>query len=152
MNMIKIEDKKLVQLFFLTILFKIINAYVFTYINNSFFKLENRIFEGLSEKEMFFIAVVLAPITETLIFQLSLYKFLINTRIKNQSVIIILMSITFSLFHWYHWLYVLAIFVGGLFLNYFYIYVLKNKNELIAVLLTILLHSSYNLFGFLFVE
>jgi hypothetical protein len=150
--MIKIEDKKLVQLFFLTILFKIINAYVFTYINNSFFKLENRIFEAFSEKEMFFIVVVLAPIIETLIFQLCLFQFLIKTRINNQSIIIILMSITFSLFHWYHWLYVLAVFVGGLFLNYFYIYVLKNKNELTAVLLTILLHSTYNLFGFLFVE
>jgi uncharacterized protein len=150
--MIKIEDKKLVQLFFLTILVKIINAYVFTYINNNFFKLENRIFEVLSAQEMFFIAVVLSPIIETLIFQLFLYRLLIKTRINNQSMIIILMSISFSLFHWYHWLYVLAVFVGGLFLNYFYIHVLKHKNELIAVLLTILLHSAYNLYGFLFVE
>ena len=150
--MIKIEDKRVIQLFFLILLFKIINGFVFTYINNSFYKLENTIFEKFSKNELFYIAVVFAPIIETLIFQLSLYKFLNQIRIKNTIVIIILMSFAFSQAHWYHWLYVIAAFINALFLNYFYVYVLKNKNELIAVLLTMVLHSSYNLFGFLFVE
>lgn len=150
--MIKSEDKKVIQLFFLVLLFKIINGYVFTYINYRFFKLENEIFEKLSEKEMFFLAVVLAPIIETLIFQLFLYRLLVKTRINNTSIIIILMSFAFSQAHWYHWLYVVASFINGLFLNYFYVWIIKNKNELIAVLLTIALHTSYNLFGFFFVE
>lgn len=150
--MIKLEDKKVIQLFFLILLFKIINGYVFTYINHRFFKLENAIFEELSEKEMFFLAVVLAPIIETLIFQLFLYRLLDKARINNTSIIIILMSFAFSQAHWYHWLYVVAAFINGLFLNYFYVYILKNKNELIAVLLTIVLHTSYNLFGFFLVE
>ncbi|HQT23037.1 MAG: hypothetical protein B7X86_09215 [Sphingobacteriales bacterium 17-39-43] len=150
--MIKLEDKKFIQLFFLILLFKIINGYVFTYINHRFFKLENAIFEELSEKEMFFLAVVLAPIIETLIFQLFLYRLLDKTRINNMPIIIILMSFAFSQAHWYHWLYVVAAFINGLFLNYFYVYILKNKNELIAVLLTIALHTSYNLFGFFLVE
>lgn len=150
--MIKLEDKKIIQLFFLILLFKIINGYVFTYINHRFFKLENAIFEELSEKEMFFLAVVLAPIIETLIFQLFLYRLLDKTRINNMPIIIILMSFAFSQAHWYHWLYVVAAFINGLFLNYFYVYILKNKNELIAVLLTIALHTSYNLFGFFLVE
>ncbi len=150
--MIKSEYKKVIQLFFLVLLFKIINGYVFTYINHRFFKLENAIFEELSVKEMFFLAVVLAPIIETLIFQLFLYRLLDKTRINNTTIIIILMSFAFSQAHWYHWLYVVAAFINGLFLNYFYVFILKNKNELIAVLLTIALHTSYNLFGFFFVE
>ena len=150
--MIKLEGKKIIRLFFLIFLFKLINGYVFTYINSRYFKLENAIFEELSEKEMLLLAVVLAPIIETLIFQLFLYRIINKTRINNTLIIIILMSFVFSQAHWYHWLYVVASFINGLFLNYFYIYTYKNKNELLAVLLTIALHSSYNLFGFLFVE
>jgi len=150
--MIRLNDKKVIQLFFLILLFKIINGYVFTYINHRFFKLENVIFEELSEREMFLLAVVIGPIIETLIFQLFLYRFINKTRINNTSIIIILMSFAFSQAHWYHWLYVVAAFINGLFLNYFYLYTYKKKNEFIAVLLTIALHSSYNLFGFLLVE
>jgi hypothetical protein len=150
--MIKLENKKIVQFFFLILLFKIINGYVFIYINARFFKLENAIFEKLSESELFFLAVVLAPIIETLIFQLFLYRLLNKIGINNTSVIIILMSFAFSQAHWYHWLYVVAAFINGLLLNYFYVYILKKKNELIAVLITIAFHSCYNLYGFLFVE
>lgn len=150
--MIKLEHKKIIQLFFVIFLFKVINGYVFTYINHTYFKLDNEIFEELSEKDIFLIAVILSPIIETLIFQLVLYRLIIKTAISSISIIIILMSFAFSLAHGYHWLYVIAAFINGLFLNYFYVYVLRNKNELIAVLLTILMHSSYNLFGFLFVE
>lgn len=150
--MIKLEDKKIIQLFFLIFLFKIINAYVFTYINHRYFKLENAVFEKLSENELFYIAVVVSPIIETLLFQLLLYRILIKTGINNTSIIIILMSFAFAQAHWYHWLYVIASFINALFLNYFYVYVLRNKNELIAVLLTIVLHSFYNLYGLAVVE
>ena len=150
--MIKLENKKIIRFFFLLLLFKIINGYIFSYINNRFFNLENAIFEKFSENEILFIAVVFAPIIETLIFQFFLYRLLNQIRIKNTLIIIILMSVAFSQAHWYHWLYVVATFINGLFLNYFYLYIHKKKNELIAVLLTIALHSSYNLYGFLFVK
>ncbi len=101
---------------------------------------------------MFFLVVVFAPIIETLIFQFLLYRLLNQMRIKNTLIIVIIMSFAFSQAHWYHWLYVVATFINGLFLNYYYVYIYKKKNELIAVLLTIALHSSYNLYGFLFVE
>lgn len=150
--MIKLKDKKIIQLFFLVFLIKVINGYTFTYINNRYFKLENAIFGEISEKELFFIAVILAPIIETLIFQLLLYRIINKIRISNTTIVIILMAFTFSQAHWYHWLYVVAAFINGLFLNYFYVNIFKKKNELIAVSLTIALHSSYNLYGFLFVE
>lgn len=148
----KLENKKIIQFFFLLLLFKITNGYIFSYINNRFFNLENAIFEKFSENEILFIAVVFAPIFETLIFQFFLYRLLNQIGIKNTLIIIILMSVAFSQAHWYHWLYVVATFISGLILNYFYLYIHKKKNELIAVLLTIALHSSYNLYGFLFVK
>lgn len=150
--MMKLENIKIIQIFFLLLLFKIINGYIFTYLNNRFFHLENAIFEKFSESEILLIAVVFSPLIETLIFQFFLYRFLNQIRIKNTLIIIILMSVVFSQAHWYHWLYVVAAFINGLFLNYFYLYIYNKKNELIAVLLTIALHSSYNLYGFLFVE
>lgn len=150
--MIKLENKKIIQFFFLLLLFKIFNGYIFNYLNNTVFHLENAIFEKIPENEMFFLAVVFAPIFETLIFQLFLFRLLNKMRIKNTLIIVILMSVAFSQAHWYHWLYVVATFINGLFLNYFYLYIHKKKNELIAVLLTIVLHSSYNLYGFLFVK
>jgi len=149
--MIKIANKRIIQLFILILLFKIINGYTFNYINHRFFKLENAVFDTFSEKELFLLVVIFAPVIETLIFQLFLYQLLDKIKVNSVSIVI-LMSIAFSIAHWYHWLYVIAAFINGLFLNYFYAYILKNRNELIAVLLTIVLHSSYNLFGFLFVE
>ena len=149
--MIKIANKRIIQLFILILLFKIINGYTFNYINHRFFKLENAVFDTFSEKELFLLVVIFAPVIETLIFQWFLYQLLDKIKVNSVSIVI-LMSIAFSLAHWYHWLYVIAAFIKGLFLNYFYVYILKNRNELIAVLLTIVLHSSYNLFGFLFVE
>lgn len=150
--MIKLENKKIIQLFFLSLLLQILNGYTFNYLNQTVFRLENSIFETIPVNEMFFLSVIFAPIFETLICQLLLYRLLKHLKIKNTLIMVILMSFAFSQGHWYHWLYVVATFVNGLFLNYFYIYIYKNKNELIAVLLTIALHASYNLFGFLFVR
>lgn len=150
--MIKLENKKTIQFFFLLLLFKILNGYTFNYLNNTFFHLETPFFEEIPANELFFLLVVFAPIFETLTFQLLLFRLLNHLKIKNTLIIVILMAFAFSQAHWYHWLYVVGTFVNGLFLNYFYVYIYKNKNELIAVLLTIALHATYNLFGFLFVR
>lgn len=150
-SVMRLENKKIVRLFFILLLFKIANGYLFIVINSSFFKLENRVFDQLSKNEFLFLAVVFAPIIETLIFQLFLFRLLNKIGIKSTLIIVIIMSIAFSQAHWYHWLYVIGAFINALFLNYFYVYVYQKRNELIAVLLTIAMHSSYNLYGLLFV-
>lgn len=148
----KPENKKIAQIFFVLLLIKIINGYLFTYINNRFFKLENGAFENLSEGELLFVAVVAAPIIETLFFQYGLYKVLNYLKVKNTLVLIGVMSLVFSQAHGYHWLYMLATFFSGLTLNYLYISTLRYKSEILAVLLTMAMHSLYNLFGVLFVD
>jgi len=150
--MIKLENKKIIQYFILLLLLQILNGYIFNYLNKNFFYFESPFFEEIPAKEMFFLVVIIAPIIETLIFQYLLFSLLNQIRIKNTLIIVLLMSFAFSLAHWYHWLYVVATFINGFFLNYFYVYIYKYRNELVAVLLTIALHASYNLYGFLFVQ
>ena len=147
--MVSLENKNIIKLFFYLLMLKMVNGYFFSFLSVNVFKYEIPSFEGSSKNEFLFFAVVLAPIFETLIFQLFLYNLLIRIGIKNEIIIILLLSFAFSQAHWYNWIYVFATFIGGLFLNYFFIYVLKAKNELIAVLLTIALHSTYNLSAFL---
>lgn len=148
----KLENIKIIQLLFLLFLLSILNGYMFSYINSRFFQLENEAFDDLSRKEFFFAAVIFAPIIETLIFQYGLYNFLDYLKLKNALIIIVLMSFIFSLVHHYHWIYMVATFSSGLILNYLYVTILRSRGELIAVLLTTAMHSSYNLFGFLFVD
>jgi hypothetical protein len=143
--------KKIIKLFFIVLLIQLINGYLFNYLNLNFFKLEHKVFDERPHEELILFMVVIGPIIETLFFQLFLYRLLNRLKIKNDLISVILMAFVFSQLHWYHWLYVVATFVNGLFLNYFYINSYKMKNERIAVLLTIVLHSTYNLYGVLFV-
>ncbi|WP_371566871.1 hypothetical protein [Pedobacter sp. AJM] len=62
-----------------------------------------------------------------------------------------MMSFAFSQGHWYNWLYVVATFFNGLFFNTLYLKVYRLKNEFYAILLVIMVHALYNLYGFLFV-
>lgn len=151
--MIKIEtvNKKIFKYFFIFLLANIVSGYIFNYLNILYFKLNNDQFGKISENEIFYIAIVFAPIIETLIFQYFLYRFLLLLKISNTYVVIIIMSIAFSQAHWYHWLYVVATLVNALFFNIFYLKVYRLKNELLAVLLTMTLHAMYNLYGFLLV-
>lgn len=137
--------------FFLFLFFSICNGYFFNYLNNSFFQLHNDLFEGLSSFELAFLSVLVAPIIETILFQFLLYKMLkTSLSIRNDAICIIIMSIIFSQLHWYHWLYVLMTFTGGMILNIYYVSSLKQSRY--SLILTILLHSTYNLYGVLFVK
>jgi len=144
-----VKNQKIIKLFFIILLLKLICSHSFAYLNTTFFKLEIKDFDELSQNELFFAVVVFSPIIETLFCQFFLYRLLIQLGIKNELILIILMAFVFSQFHWYHWLYVVATFLGGLLLNYFYLSIYKIKNEFIAFLWTIALHSSFNLYGFL---
>ena len=137
-------------LFFLLLV--ILNGYFFNYLNSQFFKLNNNAFDSFTKQELFVVAVIIAPIIETLLFQFLLYNFLIFMKLKNVWQIIFIMSFIFSQVHWYNWLYVVATFFCALFFNLYYIFIVRSKNKFLAILMVTILHSLYNLFGFLFVE
>ncbi len=146
------QDKKIFKIFFFSLLYAILNGYFFNFINDNFIHFENKKYDDFSKNEMFFISVVFAPVMETIFCQLLLYKFLRVIKIKNDNLNIFIMSFIFSQLHWFHWNYVVMVFFSSLALNYLYVKVFKLKNELIAFILTVLLHSLYNLYGFLFVN
>lgn len=144
--------KKILQLLFIYFILSVINGYIFFFLNSHFFHLKNNKVQGLSQIELNFLALIIAPIFETLFFQFLLYTiFKTVLKIKNEVIIIILMSLVFSSAHHYHWLYMCTTFVGGILLNIFYTSVLKIKDEKYAILFTMLFHFLYNLYGFLFV-
>ena len=88
--------------------------------------------EWRSLMEEFCLVVVVAPLLETLIFQLSLYdafqfltkKLNLKSNAKD-GLFIISASLVFSAFHNYNWLYHVSAFLGGICLNYAYLYFTK---------------------------
>lgn len=130
----------------------ILNGYFFNFLNDTFFHFTNPKFDRLSQRETFFLAVIIAPIVETLIFQVLVYKSLLYFGIKNNYICIVIMSIIFSQMHWYYWLYVVMTFVSGLIINSFYVKLMKLRNTALAFILTMALHLCYNLYGVLFVK
>lgn len=148
---IKSVNKKILKYFFISLFANIISGYVFNYLNILYFKLNNDQFEKISENEFFYIAVIFAPIIETLIFQFFLYRITQLLKIKNTYIVIVIMSFAFSQAHWYNWLYVVSTFFNGLFFNTLYVKIYRLKNEFYAILLVVIVHALYNLYGFLFV-
>ena len=149
---IKMNQTKIYKIFVGYLILAILNGYFFNFINDTFFHFTNPEFDKLSEKEAFFLTVIIAPIIETLILQVLIYKILRHVGIKNGYICIGIMSVIFSQMHWYYWLYVVMTFVSGLIINSFYIKLIKLKNTTWAFLFTMSLHLSYNLYGFLFVK
>ncbi|OWK70103.1 hypothetical protein CBW18_14080 [Pedobacter sp. AJM] len=82
--MIEIQsvNKKISKYFFISLFANILSGYVFNYLNILYFKLNNDQFEKIYENKIFFIAVIFAPIIETLIFQFFLYRFILLLKIK----------------------------------------------------------------------
>ncbi|RVU90935.1 CPBP family intramembrane metalloprotease [Flavobacterium columnare] len=145
--------KRLYFRFFLFLTIAILNGYIFNFLikifelknlNNSGNDLEN-----FSKFSKFLIIVIVAPFIETLIFQYLPLKVLERFKIENRFLLIIIPSLIFSLIHPYHYIYILMTFFGGIILNSYY-QISKNNNKY-YFFLTTLLHSMYNLFGFLFV-
>ena len=95
--------------------------------------------------------IVFAPFFETIIFNISIIAIL-KSILKNKLVIIILASLIFSLFHIYSLPYVIMTFLGGIFLNTFYLLTKEKKGILISGILTFFIHSIYNLIGFILIE
>lgn len=129
----------------------ILNGYFFNYINNTFFYYENNEengFTNLSVPLKYVIIVVIAPLIETFIFQMTPYIVLNMLKIKTKYLLVIIPSILFSLGHIYNPIYMCMTFIGGVFLNIYYYESKKHTHH--YFLLTALIHSFYNLYGILF--
>lgn len=102
----------------------------------------------------FLFVVALAPVIETVLFNLLPIKILqyVNFFKKNPLYVIFIASVVFSLTHTYSIAYVFMTYIGAITLNTFFIVVQIKKNTKIAFILTVLLHSAYNLIGFLLIE
>jgi len=95
--------------------------------------------------------VIVAPIFETLLFNVLPIK-AIQFFIKNKLVIVLLSSLGFASIHTYSIVYLIMTYFGAIGLNTFYLVIEEKKGFLNAIGLTVLLHSIYNLFGFLLIE
>lgn len=138
-------------LFLICYIFSIINGIIFNYLDKLFPLNSNQKngLENLSGSAKFIFIMILAPIIETFIFQYLPNKILTLFNVKNFYVLLIIPVIIFSSMHFYTYIYIAMTFIGGSFLNFFF---LKAKEKTIFyLLLTILFHSLYNLFGYLFI-
>ncbi|CAI8728219.1 lysostaphin resistance A-like protein [Chryseobacterium sp. IT-36CA2] len=145
--------KKTVIFFLISFALALLNGYFFNYINDTFFHLEinQNKNPNISENELNFIAIFAAPFLETFIFQYIPYLILNKwIGIKNKAFCILIMSIIFSSMHYYNWLYIVMTFFGGLILNNLYVYYRKHSFKY-SFILTVLFHSLFNLYGFLFI-
>lgn len=129
------------------------NGYFFNYINDKYFHYyhsnENG-FEGFSIAIKFLIIVIIAPIIETAIFNLLPNRVLYRLGITNKFLLVVIPSIIFSLFHLYHLIYGLMALMGGIIMNWYFISF--DKKLKLSFWSVTLLHSSYNLYGFVFID
>ena len=102
--------------------------------------LRNDAMDNMDTKDQFFIAVLVAPIIETLIFQYALIES-IRQKIK-PSYACLLSAFAFALVHFYSVYYFLFALIGGLTFAYMY-YLEKSVIKSILVVLTA--HILYNL-------
>jgi len=143
---------KYFQLFIICFLASVLNGYFFNYINNKYFHYhsnENGLGE-FSEPIKIIIIVIIAPIVETAIFNLLPNRVLYKLGTTNKFLLVIVPSIIFSCFHLYHLIYGLMAFIGGIIMNWYFVY--YDKEIRLSFWLVTLLHSSYNLYGYLFVN
>ncbi|WP_353955292.1 CPBP family intramembrane glutamic endopeptidase [uncultured Chryseobacterium sp.] len=144
--------KKLIIFFIISFILAVLNGYFFNYINDAYlhFNVNYNKHQNISKNELNFIAICIAPILETLIFQHILYLILKKIKIQNDVICIVVMSVVFSSMHHYNWLYIVMTFFGGLILNNLYVYYYKHNNKY-SFILTVFFHSLFNLYGFLFI-
>lgn len=144
------NEMNIISRFIIYLGLAILNGYIFNIFNDYFINTEIDALKKYSSLEIIFLVVFVAPTVETFFFQFLLFKLLSEyIKIENQTICILIMSLIFSQLHWYNWLYVLMTFVGGLILNTYYVSTLKSTRY--SLVLTIILHATYNLYGLLFV-
>ena len=93
---------------------------------------------------------MIAPIVETILFSLIPNLTLTKIRVRNNFILIIVPSVFFSVCHLYNLLYAVIALFGGLIINWYYINC-KNSGKS-AFWLVVLLHTFYNLYGYVFIN
>lgn len=101
-------------------------------------------FENKSEE--FLIAVILAPLLETLVFQYAIISFILKKMPKALLFSCFISAVFFGLSHSYSIEYVLKTFFSGLLFGSLYITVLTKKAH--AIIIVSIAHSIFNLIGF----
>lgn len=145
----KKDNLKLVRLFLIYFTLAIINGYLFNFLANNSESEVDYGFEGMNPIIKFLAIVVIAPVLETYLINYYPIKILERWKVHNRILLIIIPSIIFSLFHYYNLIYVCMAFFGGLIMNSYYIINRELSDK--AIYWLMLLHSMYNLFGYLFV-
>ncbi|NFA58953.1 CPBP family intramembrane metalloprotease [Clostridium sporogenes] len=101
-------------------------------------------------KILFIRAVIIAPLYETLIYQMGVIKlFSLSKKIKNNKLLLIFISaVFFGLSHFYSMLYIFSGFISGILLAYsFIVYEYREKS---GFYVTAIIHSLINLEAFIF--
>lgn len=95
--------------------------------------------------EGFFIAVLVAPFIETLLFQHLLIKFVLEKKATATLASCIISAILFSIGHYYSWQYILKTFLSGLLFASLYL-IINNKRQN-PLLIVFIAHAIYNGIG-----
>ncbi|OOQ59286.1 CPBP family intramembrane glutamic endopeptidase [Mucilaginibacter pedocola] len=145
------QNIKLVKVFTLCLILSIANGYFFNYLSTYVFPgLEGNPIDKESIQEQLFLAVLIAPLLETLVYQYASNKLLLKLRISNYYLLLFIPAVLFGLSHYYNPLYIVAMLVGGTIMNYLYLYCHTNGHK--AFWWVALLHALYNLYGIVFVQ
>jgi len=147
-------DRNIIPLVFVfigSLILAILNAYFFLWLEREFFECQP-IDHGLNEfpdSVKVLLLIVVAPIVETYLFLELPRTALLKVRITNKFVQLIFSSLTFSVAHFYCWIYVFMTFTGGVIMNIVYNNAMENKCS--PFWTVSVFHALYNLYGFLFV-
>lgn len=123
----------------------------------NYFEFEQNPIEESNKVILFIVAIILAPIIETLIFQFLIieivYAFLIfiklNEKICKCIFAILISSIAFGIAHNIHVLYMITAFFMGFQLAFLYIYYRTRFGRLKAFFACLIVHSLVNLSSFI---
>jgi hypothetical protein len=129
------------------------NGYVFNEINSLFpeYEVDMKKLFNWSPTEKVLMLIIVAPVAESFLANYFPFYVLRKLKVTNRFLLIVLPSILFGLAHLYHPVYSLMAFFGGLILNGYYLGRIYAKARF-AFVQVVMLHSCYNLYGFLFVD
>jgi hypothetical protein len=144
----KFKSNSLVALFGFVILIDNVYSLTISYLITLYDK--KLLYTGIDEfslLEIFFLAVIIAPLIETFIFQFLIIEILSKFKV-NTSLILWISTLLFSLSHNYNVVYILAMVFPGLLYASFYLF-LKKETSKSPFFMIFLLHAIANLIAFI---
>ena len=139
-------------LFIISLLLYILTGHLFIYIGNVFFPDQKATAFDADDSAyfVFVMACIVAPLLETFLFQVLPNVVLTKAGIENFYILLCVPAALFGLAHSYDTLSIMHTCFGGLILNNLYLVYKRDFRQ--PFLYVALLHSLYNLYGFLFIE